>query len=280
MKIKGIKGQEKTETAPVKKGKILCVFGCKGGVGTTTVAVNLAASLAGQENAPSVVLVDMNRFLGEMPLMLNIEPLFDWVRVARNISRLDELYLLSVLIKHPSGISVLPAPADLTEDHPVSSQSVETLFKFMQTMFDYIVIDCGRNLVDTRALLKISDTVLLVSELDLLCTVNLRKLLEGFRKYGYPLNTEIVVNRFQKYQDISLTEFEESVKKKALCCIPNAYRVSMNAINQGKPFPMMAQGTPIHKKFEELASFFPEKKAEKKEKGSFFLSSLFSQKKT
>jgi pilus assembly protein CpaE len=283
LKLKGLKEQEKTARTPVKRGKIIDVFGCKGGVGTTTVAVNLAASLAGQENSPSVVLIDMNRFLGEMPLMLNIEPVFDWVRVTKNISRLDETYLMSILSKHPSGIHVLPSPVELIDDHPVNPQSLETLLKLMQKTFDFVVIDGGRCLVDTaRMLMKISDTVLLVCELNLPCIVNLKKLQDTFRKYGYPLqeNTEIVVNRFSKFPEISQAELEESVKRKALCYIPNAYRISMNAINQGKPFSMMAQGSAIHKKFGELASFFQEKKAEKKEKGLFSLTSIFSQKKT
>lgn len=283
LKIKGLKETEKAARTTARKGRILDVFGCKGGVGTTTVAVNLAASLAEQEGAPSVALIDMNRFLGEMPLMLNIEPTFDWVRVTKNISRLDETYLMSILSKHPSGIHVLPSPVELIDDHPVNPQSLEVLLKLMQSMFDFIVIDNGRCLVDTaRTIMKISDAVLLVCELNLSCIVNLKKLQDTFRKYGYPLqeNTEIVVNRFFKYPDISLAELEESVKKKALCCIPNAYRTSMNAINQGKPFSMMAQGSAIHKKFGELASLFEEKKAEKKEKGLFSLTSIFSQKKT
>jgi len=94
-----------------KRGKIIHVIGSKGGVGTTTVAVNLAASLMKSSyNPDSVVLMDMNSLFGEIPIFLNIQPEFNWAEVARNISRLDSHYLMSILSKHKNGMYILPSP--------------------------------------------------------------------------------------------------------------------------------------------------------------------------
>lgn len=107
LKIKG-QNERGTETEEaVKKGKIIDIFGSKGGVGTTTVAVNLAISLAGLEDKPSVALIDLNPLFGEISAHLNIEPTFSWIEVMKNISRLDTTYITSILSKHSSGIYVL-----------------------------------------------------------------------------------------------------------------------------------------------------------------------------
>ncbi len=98
------------------KGKVFTVFGAKGGVGTTTMAVNLATGMAQFKGNPSVALVDMNLLSGDVPLFLNMKSAFNWVEVARNISRLDATYLMSILQKHVSGVHVLPAPVMVGEE--------------------------------------------------------------------------------------------------------------------------------------------------------------------
>ncbi|HQP71535.1 MAG TPA: P-loop NTPase, partial [Methanoculleus sp.] len=119
-KARAQKERAKVIAAPVRRGKIIDVVGSKGGVGTTTVAVNLATSLASMEGVQSVALMDMNLLFGDIPLFLGIEPVFDWMEVAKNISRLDATYLMSTLYKHHSGIYVLPSPSKLMDEYKVT----------------------------------------------------------------------------------------------------------------------------------------------------------------
>jgi pilus assembly protein CpaE len=287
-----VKGQNEggTETGEVvKKGRIIDVFGSKGGVGTTTVAINLAISLAGLENNPSVALIDLNPLFGEISAHLNMEPAFSWIEVMKNISRLDTTYITSILSRHSSGIYILPSPIELTDDYTPNPQALATLLKLMQAMFDYIVIDGGQLLDDnSRAVMKISNMVLLVCTLNLPCIINIKRLQNTFRKRGYPHeeNIGIAVNRFYKNSDISIKDAEESLNQKILCCIPNVYKVATNAINQGKPICTTAKGTEIFKKFRELALSFTEEaeagflkeNGKKREKGAFSFTSIFNQK--
>ena len=106
----------------VHKGEIINVFGSNGGVGTTTVAVNLAASHTTMEKPPSVALIDMKPVFGDISTILNLDTPFSWSEVTKNISRLDPTYLMSILTRHHSGVYVLPAPVELAKDHKMDPQ--------------------------------------------------------------------------------------------------------------------------------------------------------------
>jgi len=281
LKIKGHVGKAKDRKAE-HKGEIINVFGSNGGVGTTTVAVNLAASHTTMENPPSVALVDMKPVFGDVSTILNLDSPFSWLEATKNISRLDATYLMTILTKHHSGVYVLPAPVELPKDHRMDPNALVALLRLMQTMFDFIVIDSGQSLDRTSLeIIKISDTTLLVCELNISCILNLKKLLNQFRKFGFPeeKKTRIIVNRLVKDSEISLKDAEESLNKKIMFSIPNAYKITMNAINQGKPISAVAQGTEIWKKYRELAYFFSgngeKEKVSKKRKGGYPLSSFF-----
>jgi len=129
------------------KGKIFTVFGAKGGAGTSTIAVNLATGMAQLKGNPSVALVDMNLLSGDVPLFLNMKSVFNWVEVARNISRMDATYLMTVLQKHASEVHVLPAPMKMGEDASSDSDllsKVERVLEIMRSIFDFVIIDGGR----------------------------------------------------------------------------------------------------------------------------------------
>ena len=282
IEIKKEKGEGNNGNA-VHKGKIINVLGSKGGVGTTTIAVNLAVSLAAKEDSSSVALMDMKPIFGDISTNLNLEAPFSWLEATKNISRLDQTYLMSILTRHPSGVYVLPSPVELIKDQTVKPQALVTILRLMQTMFKLVVIDSGQSLDATsREVMKISDTVLLVCELNISGIINIKKLQRAFREFGFPEEEKIriIVNRFERNSEISLKDAEESLNKKIMFSIPNAYKIAMNASNHGKPLSTAAQGTEIWKKYGELASTFlvngVEEKSKKKEKGAFSLSSLFS----
>ena len=244
-------------SGPQRKGQIVNVFGGKGGVGTTTIAVNLADCMARLDSPPAVALIDMNRLFGEIPLFLSLEHVFNWVDISKNIARLDATYLTGILYRHRSGLRVLPSPDRVDDRVTVTPQVIEAMLRLMRTMFDYVIIDGGQSVDDiSKTILRSADKVLLVAGLSLPCLINVKKLLKIFRDLGYPPEpwVEVVINRFDKKSVITLREAEQSTGKKVFWAVPNDFNATMSAINQGKPLSMVEPGAEVTEAIAEMAA--------------------------
>jgi len=253
-----------------KRGKIINIIGSKGGIGTTTIAVNFATSLLGLlDSHKSVALIDMNLLLGEIPLFLDIESAFNWGEIAKNISRLDSTYLMSILSKHPSGLYILPSPTRLDGVNLATPGIIEKLLRLMRKDFDYVVIDSGQSLDEiSLKVLELSDTVLINSILSLPCLINVKRLIDTFKKLGYPSDDEIrvIVNRYHKNSVISLKDAEKGIGKRVFWQIPNDFQTTISAINQGKTLLAIAPKAEITQNIRELASKFTRQTDIQKEK--------------
>ena len=282
LKFKDRKEKTKFDGEKKKKGKIIDVVGSKGGVGNTTIAVNLATSLSESEKSPLVALIDMNLLFGEIPIFLNIESGFNWGEVARNIARLDSTYLMSILYKHSSGVYVLPSPTGLDGVNVATPEIIEALLGVMRNVFDYIVIDGGQAIDDiSLKILEMSETVFLVGILSLPCLTNVKRLLWIFQKLGYPSQDiiKIIINRHQdKKSVIPIKEAEEGVNQKIYWFVPNDYPTTMSAINQGKTLSAVAPNAEVSKNLRSLATQLTEKSQKEKVKGMFWTELLKLQK--
>jgi len=239
-----------------KSGQIITTFGSKGGVGTTTVAVNLAVTLSLREESPSVALIDMNTLFGEIPLFLEISPQFHWGEITRNIDRLDNAFLSNVLTRHSSGVNILPSPAYLNGHVRPTPEAISRLLDLMKTMFDYVIIDGGQSTDDTSLrIVELSDTLLLITILSLPCLANANKLIKSFIDLGYSNSDRIkvILNRYMKKSEIPLGDAESGINKKLFWVIPNDYRTTMSAINKGKPLAKVAPKAQITQAFGELS---------------------------
>lgn len=249
-------------SATTKSGKILNVIGSKGGVGSTTIAVNLAAELATRHPQWSVALVDMNMLFGDIPLFLEIQPKYHWGEITKNIDRLDTTFLMNILVQHQSGVHVLPSPGYLNGYPAPTPKTIEHLLGHMQKLFDVIIIDGGQSLNKTSLrMLEISDVVLLVSLLSLPCMSNSNKILKSFDnlKLVPKENVRLIVNRYLKNSEISLKDAQESIQQDIFWIIPNDYRTTMSAINQGKTINEIASKSDIMKSLQGLSgALFPQ----------------------
>ena len=247
--VKRRKQQQVTSGQSSMPGQIIYVMGSKGGVGTTTVAVNLAMKFA-EKKTMSVALVDMNSVFGEVPLFLSIKPTYHWGEIVENVNRLDTTYLMNVLARHPSGVHVLPSPSYLNGHPPAIPETMDRLLNLMRKTFDYVVIDGGQSL-DGPSLkaIEMSDKVLFITLLNLPCLANTNKVLKSLSNIGIqPTDRfKIVINRFLKKSDISLKEAGDSVRSEIFWTIPNDYKKTMSAINQGKALQEIAPRAPITK---------------------------------
>jgi len=241
----------------IKRGKIIDVIGSKGGIGATTVAVNLAASLIKSKGFPSVALIDMNLLFGEIPIFLNLKSAFNWGEMARNISRADVTYLMSILTKHSSGIHVLPSPSGIDGNDVATPEIIAKILELMAQLFDFIIIDGGQSLDDVSLkILELSDYVFVAAILSLPCLTNVKKLLWTFNSLGFPKSEKVrvLINRYHKKSLISLQEAEKSIEQEIYQLIENDYQTTMSAINQGKPLLAINSRAEITKNFTDLAS--------------------------
>jgi pilus assembly protein CpaE len=274
--LEGFKGRkEKTvKGEDLKDGRIINVVGSKGGVGTTTVAVNLAVSLAEKKSVESVALIDMNLLFGDIPLFLEIEPKYNWSEITKNISRLDDTFLKNILSIDTSGVCVLPSPSYLSNQNMATPAIMERLLVVMRRMFDFVVVDGGQSLDDiSLKILELSNTVLLISVLSLPCLSNTNKLLKTFYDLGFPPeeNIKVVVNRYLKKSDISVKDAETSLEKKIFWTIPNDYQTTVTATNRGKALAQFAPREEITRNFRMLAAELGPETEKKEKKGWGFL---------
>jgi len=251
-------GQVSGHTIPGKIGRIISIMGSKGGVGTTTVAVNLAVSLAETKAIKSIALVDLNAVVGEIPLFLAVRPSYHWGEIMQNIGRLDSAFLMNIMVRHSSGLYVLPSPSKLNGYPVATPDTMQRVLNVLRDMFDVVVIDGGQSM-DSAYLkvIEMSDALLIISILSLPCLHNTHNLLQSLKGLSIlPQDRmRVVINRYLKKSDVSIPEAEESIRQKIFWSIPNDYKATMSAINQGKPLSQVVSKAPVTRSISEMANY-------------------------
>ena len=237
-------------------GEIISIAGASGGVGSTSVAVNLAVAMA-QQPGNSVALVDLDFALGDADVFLDMIPEYTLLDVAQNVSRLDLALLRKSLTKHDCGVYLLPRPVQIEDISIVPSEDFRTVLGLLKTAFSHVIVDLSKtyNRLDVTAL-ESSDTVILLTQLDLPCLRNVVRLFSAFEQYeGVVSKTKVVVNRtgLDKMQ-ISADKAEQTIDREIYARIPNNYLVISECRNNGVPLMMQAPKTAITQAIQELAA--------------------------
>ena len=265
-------------TAPVRQGdgqravgKVLAFFGGKGGVGTTSIAVNLAAAIKKGPNNPSVALVDVNQHGGDLPLYLDLQPNHSFRDIATDLSRLDQAFLIRVLTKTELGIQVLPSGYDDLSTGRLSPDCVEATLRLLQASFDYVILDCGHVLdLTTKKALELATLILVMSTLMVPVVHRTKRILELLRGSGFPAEKiRLVMNRFLSAEQDVLKETEEILKQKAFWLLPNDYPSASQAVNSGKPLIDVAPRSAVAQSYRDLASSFGGQATKSTSKGLF-----------
>ncbi len=230
-----------------RSSKIIAVAGSSGGVGCTSLAVNLGCILAANpEN--SVALVDLDLAIGDADVFLDTIPDYSLVDVTQNIARLDFQLLKRSLTKHSSGLYLLPRPVQLQDVSLITPETLRRVFGLLKATFTHIVIDVskGFNATDLAAF-EFANDVLMVAQLDLPCLRNLVRLLMSFDEVeGLREKLKIVVNRVGlESGQIKLKKATETIGRDIFYQIPNDYRTMVEVRNNGVPLLEQAPKAPI-----------------------------------
>jgi len=228
-------------------GRVVSVIGARGGVGVSTVATNMATSVQQAGKSESVALMDLDLHGGELGLFLDLHASQGLKHLAKDLSRLDETILLSMLLQHGSGLQLLASGYEAFEDTEYVHGSTMRVIGLLRSMYRHIFIDCGHILDPAvKEALDYSDQVIVITTLSLPAIRRTKRLLEAFTAAQYPTDKVIVVvNRYTNDQKDLLTETESMLAVRMAGLIPNDYGTASEAIDHGKPFTIMAARTSI-----------------------------------
>ena len=218
-------------------GRIDVYYGAKGGVGTTTIAINTAIALH-RELGRKVVLVDGNLQFGDHRVFLDLgldrKSVVDVV-TAPNI---DGDLIKQVLVKHDSGIDLLLAPPSPETAELVTQDHMPAILEILKTMYDYVLVDIDKKLDEVNLrILDAADTIFVVMTADLSCLKNVRLVLETIANLGYESQkVRLVLNRSNAFTGINVKNAEGALKRTIDHQVVNEYRGAISALNSGAPF--------------------------------------------
>ncbi len=221
----------------VEHGEVICLFGAKGGSGTTTLAVNLSVAMA-KLTKMRVILVDLHLQLGQVAIYLDVKSKYSILDVVNHLDGLDVQLFLKTLPQHASGVYVLPSPFRIEEVEFITASHIERLLAFLRRHFDYIILDTHPHLDEvTLKALDSADKILLISGLDLATIFNSKRYIELFFKLGYPQEKIVLVlNRYTSYSGADLDQMEKLLEYPIAARIAlHDFDAMMNAINHGVP---------------------------------------------
>ncbi|HZL35428.1 MAG TPA: AAA family ATPase [Tepidisphaeraceae bacterium] len=248
-----------------KKAKIITVIPTIGGCGSTTVACNIAASLA--KSGGKAVLLDLDLVRGGVAGYFDIRPRYTIADVMDSAEKLDKQLLDNALTIHPgSGLAILARP-ELPEDtQRVNQPGLARLLSVLGRVFDYVVIDSVMSIDPTySAALAASDINIPVMQLNVPSAKNCERFVGVLRRMGIESSKiRIVVNRYiKKGCDIEPDEVERSMGLKISWMIPNDFKNAIAAINFGEPVVLRAPKSEISMSLCGLASALNGKTAHK-----------------
>jgi len=253
-RIQQIHGMREGETE-VRDSQIYTIAGAAGGVGCTSLAVNLACILA-QNPGNSVAVIDLDLSLGDADVWLDIIPDYTIQDVAENITRLDYALLKRSLTKHECGAFLLPRPIHLEDATPINPDELRRVIALLKATFTHLIIDISKSYGQLElAAMKAADTVLLVAQLDLPGLRNVVRLLQFFdRQEGISEKLKVVVNRLGLEEtQISLTKAVDTIGREIFWQIPNDYATMVESRNNGVPLITQSPKAKLTKSLQQLA---------------------------
>ena len=237
-------------------GRVIAVFGPKGGVGRTTLAVNLAVAAA-TELGQRTCLVDASFQFGDVGVLLNLNPKNK--SIADLITELEAGETESVdsfLINHSAGIRVLLAPPSPEMAELITPAGAKRMLEALRATHDIVVVDCMSSFNDTTlSILDLADTVLTMLSLEITSIKNIRLFLEVAEQLGYGTDKiRLVLNRADSSLGIRVADVEHSIGRRVDHTIVSDGRSVVYALNRGVPFFLSNREAQVSQDILRLAS--------------------------
>ena len=253
-----------------RRGQVITVFSPKGGIGKTSVSVNLSATLA-KYFGRRALLLDLDLQFGDAAIMLGIEPektIYDLVVAP---GELDAEKLAGYTSSHPCGLDVLPAPLRPEDAELVTEGKLSRLLEVARGSYESIVVDTSPFFHGPMlATLDRTDELLLLCNMDVPTIKNVRLALQTLELLSFPPErVRVVLNRANSNVGIKHSEVERVLEAKIRYDLPSDRAVPLN-VNRGKPVVLADPNAEFSKGIKQLAGDLVKQEQEKKERRGLF----------
>ncbi|HSH79421.1 MAG TPA: AAA family ATPase [Herpetosiphonaceae bacterium] len=233
--------------AGADQGQIVAVHGVKGGVGATTIAINLAIATRLATRA-RVALVDANLYSGDVAVSLNLLARSSLADLTPHLKELDQEFLQRASVRHVSGLSAFLAPDDFERAQTVNGEQIGRILKVMRQHFDYIIVDtCSLPDQVTSAALDAADKIVCVLTPELPALKNAARFLQLAADFGYGGDKLIpTLNRANSPGAVGLNDITEHLRCAIAVAIPSEGRTLIRATNAGEAVVSKRRGRFAH----------------------------------
>ncbi len=224
--------------APPTDNVLAVIVGAKGGVGATTLAVNLAEALARSKR--DALLIDLHVGTGDAAVFLGVEPRFTVIEALENTHRLDAAFLKSLLTRTKSGLDLLASSSRVVQG-TIDPHRVRPLLEAVTQFSSAVVVDAPRQDLGLLESFDVATHVFVVVNQELPTVKNAYPLVKRLQqRYGDRVG--IIVNRADPNSEISLDDVAKAVSAPIRFVLPNDYKKAMSAANKGQPIASSSQG--------------------------------------
>lgn len=236
-----------------KNGRVITACSTKGGVGKTTLIVNLATILSKKKY--KVAVLDLNLQFGDVSLYYDVKPkktIYEWVKedFGETVNDVSEF-----MLKHSSGVDILAAPIRPEFSEAISEEHIQELIKACKLIYDYVLIDTAPYLTDhTITCLEKSDDILLMTFKDLATLKNNKILIETLEALSIKGKVKVILNRDYKVKGILPETVEKILELPIFARIPNKEKHITTSINEGVPFSLTNPRSSFSKSIESIAN--------------------------
>jgi pilus assembly protein CpaE len=227
--------------APATVGEVFAFVGAKGGVGTTTAAVNVATALA--KVAPSqTLLADLHLTHGDAAILFGAEPRFSIVDALENTHRFDEAFFRGLVTPTKAGPELLPS-SDRALLPYGDVQRFRAVVEFAAQLYRYVVLDVPRSDGAALEALGSASQIVVVANQELSAARSASRLATALRhRYGRD-RVLVIVSRVDKHAEITQADIEKVVGSKIEHMLPSDYRLALDALNRGRPLALHNHNT-------------------------------------